>query len=110
MNFLPYKLYLLIYKKRWLSNHGHILVNGKKCDIPSAQVKVGATVEVKEKSKNLKVINESLEATLNTPAFVDFNKDSKKVEFPVLQEKGGINTLSLLNSQLSRLQEMMTCK
>ena len=39
---------------RQLVNHGHILVDGRKVDIPSAQVKVGSTIEVKESSKKLK--------------------------------------------------------
>ena len=55
---------------RQLVNHGHILVNGKKVDIPSYQVKPGTVIEVKETSKNLKVINEALEASLATVAFV----------------------------------------
>ena len=76
---------------RQLVNHGHILLNGKKCDIPSAQVKVGSTIEIKEKSRNLKVINESLEASLNTPAFVDFNKDTKKGTYLRLPERSELN-------------------
>lgn len=76
---------------RQLVNHGHILVNGKKVDIPSAQVKVGSTVEVKEKSKDLKIINESLEATLNTPAFVDFDKEKKKGTYLRLPERSELN-------------------
>jgi len=41
---------------RQLVNHGHILVNGKKVDIPSFQVKVGDVVTVKDKSvKNVHV-------------------------------------------------------
>lgn len=41
---------------RQLVNHGHILVNGKKVDIPSFQVKVGDVVTVKDKTvKNVHV-------------------------------------------------------
>lgn len=76
---------------RQLVNHGHILVNGKKVDIPSAQVKVGSTVEVKEKSKDLKIITESLEATLNTPAYVDFDKEKKKGTYLRLPERSELN-------------------
>lgn len=76
---------------RQLVNHGHILVNGRKVDIPSAQVKVGSIVEVKEKSKNLKIINESLEAILNTPAFVDFDKEKKKGTYLRLPERSELN-------------------
>ena len=45
---------------RQLVNHGHIEVNGKKLDIPSALLTVGDVVSVRENSKDLKVIKESL--------------------------------------------------
>ena len=76
---------------RQLVNHGHILVNGKKVDIPSAQVKVGSVIEIKEKSKNMKAITESLEATLHTPAFVNFDKDAKKGTYLRLPERSELN-------------------
>ena len=63
---------------RQLVNHGHILVNGKKVDIPSFIAKPGMVVEIKEKSRDMKAINEALEATLNTVAFIDVDKDAKK--------------------------------
>ena len=47
---------------RQLVNHGHILVNGKKVDIPSFIAKPGMVVEIKEKSRDMKAINEALEA------------------------------------------------
>ena len=50
---------------RQLVNHGHIEVNGKKLDIPSALLNVGDVVSVRENSKDHKVIKESLE-TLGT--------------------------------------------
>ena len=36
---------------RQLVNHGHIMVNGKKVDIPSYQIKVGDVVSVKDASR-----------------------------------------------------------
>lgn len=76
---------------RQLVNHGHILVNGKKVDIASFIVKPGMAIEVKEKSKNMKSISEALEATLNTPAFVDVNKDAKKGTYLRLPERSELN-------------------
>ena len=38
----------------------NILVNGRKVDIPSYQVEVGDKIEVREKSKNLKIIQEAI--------------------------------------------------
>ncbi|WP_416325305.1 30S ribosomal protein S4 [[Eubacterium] hominis] len=76
---------------RQLVNHGHILVNGKKVDIPSFVCKPGMTIEVKEKSKNMKAIVEALEASLNTVAFVDVDKDAKKGTYLRLPERSELN-------------------
>lgn len=76
---------------RQLVNHGHILVNGQKVDIPSFTVKPGTVLEVKETSKNMKAIAEALEATLNTPAFVEVDKDAKKGTFVRLPERSELN-------------------
>lgn len=69
---------------RQLVNHGHILVNGKKVDIPSALTKVGDVVEVKESSKSLKVIKESLESTAKTVGWVEV--DNEKLQGKILRE------------------------
>lgn len=76
---------------RQLVNHGHILVNGKKVDIPSYVAKPGTIIEVKDKSKTSKAINEALEATLHTVAFVDVNKDAKKGTYLRLPERSELN-------------------
>ena len=62
---------------RQLVNHGHILVNGKKVDIPSYEVKPGDVISVKEKSLEHPAIKDALEAKRKTPAYVDF--DAKKL-------------------------------
>ena len=77
---------------RQLVNHGHILVNGSKVDIPSYSVKPGAVIEIKEKSRNMKAINEALEATLNTVAFVEVDKEAKNGTFLRLPERNELNT------------------
>ena len=60
---------------RQIVNHGHILVNGKKVDIPSYIVKPGDIISVKEYSKDHKAIKESLEAINNTVEYVTFDKN-----------------------------------
>ena len=76
---------------RQLVNHGHILVNGNKVDIPSFIVKPGSTIEVKEASKNMKSIAEALEATLNTVSFVTLDKENKKGSYVRLPERSELN-------------------
>lgn len=51
---------------RQLVTHGHILVNGKKLDIPSYQVRVGDKIEVCEKTKSNPQVVRSLELTAQT--------------------------------------------
>ena len=77
---------------RQLVNHGHVLVNGKKVDIPSFIAKPGMVVEIKEKSRDMKAINEALEATLNTVAFIDVDKDAKKGTYLRLPERSELNS------------------
>lgn len=63
---------------RQLVNHGHVLVNGKKVDIPSYLCNVNDVISIKEGSKNLKVIAESLESMAATVGFVSVDKDKKE--------------------------------
>ena len=77
---------------RQLVAHGHILVNGKKVDIPSFQCKPGMEIEVKEKSKKLQVINDALESKASFVAFVDVDKENKKGKYVRLPERNELNT------------------
>ena len=58
-------------------NHGHILVNGKKVDIPSFLISINDVIEIKEKSKDKKRIKESVEsvARRGVPEWLDLDSD-----------------------------------
>lgn len=62
---------------RQLVNHGHILVNGKKVDIPSYLCSVNDVISIKETSKGLKVIAEALDSMAATVKYVSVNKEQK---------------------------------
>ena len=64
---------------RQLVTHGHILVNGKRVDIPSYRVEPGSKVEVAEKSKNNPQIIRAIDLTAQTGivAWVDVEKEKK---------------------------------
>ncbi len=92
LNLLETRLDNLVYRlglaktrraARQLVNHGHITVNGNKVDIPSYQVKTGDTIAVKENSLEHPAIKETVEATINRPAFVEF--DPKKLSGKLLR-------------------------
>lgn len=63
---------------RQLVTHGHVVVDGKKVDIASYTVKPGQTIAMKESSKNLKIVRESLENCVARLGFVSFD-DTKEV-------------------------------
>lgn len=64
---------------RQFTTHGHILVDGKKVDIPSFLVKPGQKIEIKEKSKTNPQVVRALELT-NQTGMVDWvNVDKEKV-------------------------------
>lgn len=85
---------------RQLVNHGHVLVDGKKVDIPSFQVKPEQVIEIRERAKNLSVINEALEAATATVDFVEVNKDAKKGTYVRYPERKELFTAQEINELL----------
>ena len=77
---------------RQIVNHGHILVNGKKVDIPSYMVKPGDVISVKESSKNHKAVKEALEAINNTVEFVTFDKNKLEGTYVRLPERSELSS------------------
>ncbi len=63
---------------RQLVNHGHVLVNGKRVDIPSYEVQVGEEISLKEKSKSLQQVKDALDQAVARPSFLSFD-DNKLV-------------------------------
>ena len=60
--------------------HGHVLVNGKKVNIPSYEVKVGDVVEIKEASRSSKHFEDIFSYTESriVPEWLEGGKDSFK--------------------------------
>lgn len=65
---------------RQLVGHGHFLVNGKKVNIPSYLVSPGDVVEVREKSRNVPQIVDSMETFVRrgTPNWIEVEKEKFK--------------------------------
>jgi len=55
--------------------HGHMLVDGKKVDIRSFQVRPGMTISVREKSRKMKQINEALDSSRDIPEYITLDRD-----------------------------------
>lgn len=76
---------------RQLVNHGHIMVNGIKVDIPSYLCKPGDVIAVREKSLEHPAIKASLEANVTKPAFVEFDAKKLSGTYLRLPERAELN-------------------
>ncbi|SHF79582.1 30S ribosomal protein S4 [Ornithinibacillus halophilus] len=72
---------------RQLVNHGHITVDGSRVDIPSYLVKPGQTIGLREKSKNLDIIKEAIEANNFVPEYLTFDENKLEGTFNRLPER-----------------------
>ena len=72
---------------RQLVNHGHILVDGSRVDIPSFSVKPGQTIALREKSQNLAVVKESVEVNNFVPEYLSFDAEKLEGTFTRLPER-----------------------
>ena len=74
---------------RQIVRHNHVLVNGKKVNIPSFQVSVGDVISLKEKSRANAAINENLEAVVRrgVPSWLELDKDNYKATVKALPNR-----------------------
>lgn len=90
-----------------LVNHGHILVNQKKLDIPSYQVKKGDQIQIKEKSKksplfkDLKIILKKYEI----PSWLTLDKEKiegQMINQPKIEDIGRVGEIGMIIEFYSR--------
>ena len=71
-----------IFSARQLINHGHVKVNGKKVNISSYLVREEDTIEIRDKSKQLAIIDIALASKeRETPEYIQLDQKNKKFKF-----------------------------
>ncbi len=75
---------------RQLVSHGHVHVDGRRLNVPSARVKPGATIELSPKGRNLIPVREALEITPDPPPYLYRNKDEVSGTMTRLPERSEI--------------------
>ena len=83
---------------RQLVSHCHIVLNGDTMNIPSAIVKPGDVIGVRERSKSLEVVQESLAASANKYSWLEWDSASLSGKFLSLPERTEIP--ETINEQL----------
>mgnify|MGYP001211116562 CR=1 FL=1 len=78
---------------RQLVNHKHILVDGRVVNIPSFQLRPGAVVEVRDKSKKIPILQDSIKnVSLDNPVpWLTIDKAKQKGTFDSIPERDQIN-------------------
>ena len=75
---------------RQLVSHAHITLNGEVCNIPSAQVRPGDIIAVRERSKSLEVIQDALASSATRKySCIEFDQSKlsgKYMNYPVREE------------------------
>jgi len=69
---------------RQLVNHGHVLVDGKRVDIPSVRIKPGQKIEIKEKTKTNPQVQRAIELT-NQTGIVEWVNVEKEKTFGIFE-------------------------
>jgi len=70
------------FASRQFINHGHILVNGRRLNIPSYSVKDGDTIEVREKSKQLAMVLDAVQSSeRDVPEYLEVDHRAMKGRF-----------------------------
>ncbi|RXK88155.1 30S ribosomal protein S4 [Chlorobaculum sp. 24CR] len=74
---------------RQLVSHGHMLINGKKVNIPSYLVAPGDQIEFRQKSRNLDAVADSLNKASESriPAWIQVDKANRKAAFLAIPER-----------------------
>jgi small subunit ribosomal protein S4 len=80
-----------IFAARQFVNHGHVSVNGRRVNIPSYRCKVGDVIEVREKSKQLVIVLESVQlAERDVPDYIDVDHHKMVATFARIPGLGDV--------------------
>ena len=75
------------FAARQFVNHGHVMVNGKRVNIPSYRVKVGDVVQVRERSRNMALVLEALQLIeRDSPDYVEVDPKAMTAKLTRLPE------------------------
>ncbi len=70
------------FAARQFVSHNHVLINGKRVNIPSFQLRDGDTIEVREKSKQLAVVLDAAQSTeRDVPEYLEVDHRAMKGRF-----------------------------
>jgi len=85
------KFVATVFASRQFVNHGHVMVNGRRVNIPSYRCKPGDVIEVREKSKQLGLVIEATQlAERDVPDYVEVDHNKMTAKYIRVPELGDI--------------------
>ena len=75
------------HQARQLVSHGHVSVDGRRVDVPSAHVRPGATIDLSEPAKGFVFVREALELSPDPPPYLYRNKEQVEGTLSRLPER-----------------------
>ena len=76
------KFVATIFAARQFVNHGHVLVNGQRVNIPSYRVKEGDVIEVRDRSKKMSALLEAVQLPeRDVPDYIDADHSKMTATF-----------------------------
>lgn len=80
-----------VFAARQFVNHKHVMVNGRVVNIPSYRLKVGDVVQVRDRSRNLAIVLESVQRKERTdPDYLTIDYPNQKVIFARIPKLGDV--------------------
>jgi hypothetical protein len=79
-----------IHQARQLVSHGHVLIDGRRIDVPSAQVKAGQEISLTDKARDFIAVREAIQITPDPPGYLYRNTDEIKGAFIRVPERDEI--------------------
>lgn len=77
MKFVP-----TVFSARQFINHGHVMVNGRRVNIPSYRVREGDVIEVKERSRQMPLVLEAVDSPeRDVPDYMEVDHDKLRGTF-----------------------------
>lgn len=76
-----------VFAARQFVNHGHVMVNGRKVNVPSYRVKAGDVIEIRERSRSMALVLEALESPeRDIPEYIDVDGKGMKATYVRMPE------------------------
>ncbi len=87
---------------RQLVQHGHVMVNGRRVDIPSYTVRAGDVIQIQERSKKMSVVMDALKEVSKSGnvSWITIDVDEQRGTFDLIPRRSDVTDLADVKEQL----------